>query len=176
MLVSPNVIVKRFSAIQCHLGLYLNVSEHNLSFSVTLLLQWQKALAGSPPRMQCSSCVTCKRSSDPTSSSSPTSSAMLPDYSRLEIYSTTQLSQSLSVIPVKLSINNFSPPSHRPVVSWTSPPFWQSSTLKVWVPQYQSWEHQTWQLMLKHPSPWWSRRWRRSWRPWGTPNRLYCVG
>lgn len=72
------------SSGQTTLDLSKYVLLHYLYFSVTLSLQWQK-LADSPPRIQCSSCVTCRRSSDPTSSSSPTSSAMQPGCSRLEI-------------------------------------------------------------------------------------------
>lgn len=64
-----------------------------LCFSVTLSLQWQK-LADSPPRIRCSSCVTCRRSSGPTSSSSPISSAMQPGCSRLELLTSTHLSHS----------------------------------------------------------------------------------
>lgn len=143
----------------------------NAFFSVTL--QW-RASADSPPMIQCSSCVTCRRSSDPTSFSSPTSSAMRPDCSRFEILSITPISHCLSVVRV-IRIDYCSPYSHRRVVFWASPPFWQSSTPKAWVPRYLSWEQKAWPLMLKHASPWWSTWWRRSCRTWGTPSRRYCV-
>lgn len=76
-----------------HRLMHLNTT---CSFSVLLLLQCQK-LADSPPRMQCSSCVICRRSSDPTSSSSPTSSAMRPECCRLESLACTL---TISPIPV----------------------------------------------------------------------------
>lgn len=65
----------------------IHVSSENSFLSVLLFLQWQTS-ADSPPKMQYSSCVTCRRSSDPTSSSSPTLSVMQPDCSRL-VTSTT---------------------------------------------------------------------------------------
>lgn len=137
----------------------MNASEHSLLFSVTLLLQWQTS-AGSPPRIRCSCCVTCKRSSDPTSSSSPTSSAMQPDCSRLEnTHHHTRLSQCLLVCIILYrsdgTICLLSSPPHRPVVFWASPPLWQSSTPKAWVPRCRSWEQRTCQRTLKLHSPWW---------------------
>lgn len=166
---SPDVIVKTFRAPYHYLWNYLN--------TCCFLILWT-----------CSCSGTCRQALHQGLRAPPVWHARKVQTQHLPVHQHRQqrgqiapgrknhtvISASISQTSYKYSLSR-----HivllRPVAFWASHPFWRSSTREAWVPRCPSWERKTWRLTLKRHSPWWSRRWRRSCRSWGTLSRLFCV-